>query len=152
MASEVISKIVEDLKDANEGYRKMVMETIDVIIQQLGAADVDSRLEELLIDGMMYAFQQQTEQTDSNVMLNGFGSVVNSLGTRVKPYLPQIAGIIRWRLGLPDPKIRQQAADLIARTAGVMKQCSEDQMLGHLGLYLYEYLGELCYVMLCYVM
>merc|ERR1719424_2507100 len=58
------------------------------------------------------------------------------------PYLPQIAGIIRWRLGLPDPKIRQQAADLIARTAGVMKQCGEDQMLGHLGLYLYEYLGE----------
>merc|ERR1719424_1344616 len=58
------------------------------------------------------------------------------------PYLPQIAGIIRWRLGLPDPKIRQQAADLIARTAGVMKQCGEDQMLGHLGLFLYEYLGE----------
>ena len=23
-----------------------------------------------------------------------------------------------------------------------MKQCGEDQMLGHLGLYLYEYLGE----------
>jgi splicing factor 3B subunit 1 len=23
-----------------------------------------------------------------------------------------------------------------------MKQCDEEQMLGHLGLYLYEYLGE----------
>ncbi|CAE7790133.1 Sf3b1, partial [Symbiodinium sp. CCMP2456] len=36
----------------------------------------------------------------------------------------------------------QQAADLIARIAVVMKQCGEEQMMGHLGLFLYEYLGE----------
>merc|ERR1712072_1649941 len=39
-------------------------------------------------------------------------------------------------------KVRQQAADLIARVAIVMKACNEEQMLGHLGLFLYEYLGE----------
>merc|ERR1711935_117803 len=68
--------------------------------------------------------------------------VVNSLGARVKPYLPQIAGIIRWRLNTPSPRVRQQAADLIARIAVVMKTCGEEQMMGHLGLFLYEYLGE----------
>eukprot|EP00434_Breviolum_minutum_P041547 symbB.v1.2.036958.t1/scaffold5340.1/size28277/4 len=87
---------------------------------------------------------ERTEQTsdDTTVMLNGFGTVVNSLGPRVKPYLPQIAGIIRWRLNTPSARVRQQAADLIARIAVVMKQCGEEQMMGHLGLFLYEYLGE----------
>ena len=30
-------------------------------------------------------------------------------------------------------KIRQQAADLIARIAVVMKACDEEKLLGHLG-------------------
>lgn len=39
-------------------------------------------------------------------------------------------------------KIRQQAADLISRIAVVMKACDEEKLLGHLGVVLYEYLGE----------
>lgn len=66
-------------------------------------------------------------------MLNGFGTVVNSLGKRAKPYLPQICGTIKWRLNNKAAKIRQQAADLIARIAPVMKSCDEEQLLGHLG-------------------
>ncbi len=58
---------------------------------------------------------------DANVMLNGFGTVVNSLKMRAKPYLPQICGTIKWRLNNKSAKIRQQAADLIARIAVVMK-------------------------------
>ncbi len=58
---------------------------------------------------------------DANVMLNGFGTVVNSLKMRAKPYLPQICGTIKWRLNNKSAKIRQQAADLIARIAIVMK-------------------------------
>ena len=54
-------------------------------------------------------------------MLNGFGTVVNSLKHRAKPYLPQICGTIKWRLNNKNAKIRQQAADLIARIAVVMK-------------------------------
>jgi splicing factor 3B subunit 1 len=38
--------------------------------------------------------------------------------------------------------VRHQAADAIARMAVVMKQCGEGQVMGHLGLFLYEYLGE----------
>lgn len=40
----------------------MVMETIEKIMGNLGAADVDSRLEEQLIDGILYAFQEQTTE------------------------------------------------------------------------------------------
>ena len=35
------------------------METIDKVVRQLGTADIDARLEELLIDGILYAYQEQ---------------------------------------------------------------------------------------------
>ena len=53
--AEITGRIVEDHKDDNEQYRKMVMETIEKVMSTLGAADVDSRLEEQLIDGILYA-------------------------------------------------------------------------------------------------
>lgn len=65
--------------------------------------------------------------------MTGFGTVVNSLSLRVKPYLPQICGTIKWRLNNKAAKTRQQAADLIARIAVVMKTCGEEQLMGHLG-------------------
>ena len=120
-ASEIINRLVDDLKDENEQYRKMVMESIEKIMGGLGAADIDSRLEEQLIDGILYSFQEQT--TEDVVMLNGFGTIVNALGKRVKPYLPQICGTILWRLNNKSAKVRQQAADLISRIAVVMKTC-----------------------------
>ena len=87
-ASEIINRLVDDLKDENENYRKMVIESIEKFMGGLGSANIDSRLEEQLIDGILYAFQEQT--TEDVVMLNGFGTIVNSLGKRVKPYLPQV--------------------------------------------------------------
>ncbi len=57
--SDIVSRVVEDLKDESEPYRRMVMETVDKVISELGAADIDARLEELLIDGILYAFQEQ---------------------------------------------------------------------------------------------
>lgn len=139
--ADIVGRVVEDLKDESEPYRRMVMETIEKVVTNLGASDIDARLEELLIDGILYAFQEQTSD-DANVMLNGFGAVVNALGQRVKPYLPQICGTIKWRLNNKSAKVRQQAADLISRIAVVMKQCGEEQLMGHLGVVLYEYLGE----------
>lgn len=59
------------------------------------------------------------------IMLNGFGVIVNALGGRVKPYLPQICGTILWRLNNKSAKVRQQAADLISRIASVMNTCGE---------------------------
>lgn len=124
------------------------METIEKTMTNLGASAVDSRLEEQLIDGILYAFQEQTTEVrkfifmerrlseservrydifvlQDVVMLNGFGTIVNQLGRRVKPYLPQICGTILWRLNNKSAKVRQQAADLISRIAVVMKTCQE---------------------------
>ena len=75
-------------------------------------------------------------------MLNGFGTVINCLGTRSKPYIPQVCGTIQWRLNNRSARIRQQAADLITRVALVMKQCGEEALMGRLGIILYENLGE----------
>ncbi len=74
------------------------------VVSALGASDIDARLEELLIDGILYAFQEQAGE-DSYVMLNGFGTVVNALGKRAKPYLPQICGTIKWRLNNKAAKV-----------------------------------------------
>lgn len=139
--TEVVGRIVDDLKDESEPYRKMVMETVELIIQNLGAADIDERLEEQLIDGILYAFQEQGSDENA-VMLSGFGTVINAFGLRCKSYLPQICGTIKWRLNNKSAKVRMQAADLISRIAVVLKTCGEDQLMGHLGVVLFEYLGE----------
>ena len=52
-AAEITVRVVDDLKDENEQYRKMVMETIEQILTNMGATDIDNRLEEQLIDGML---------------------------------------------------------------------------------------------------
>lgn len=137
---EILERVVNNLKDESEPYRKMTVETIEKLIASLGAADVSERLEERLIDGVLYAFQEQS--IEDIVILNGFGTVVNALGTRCKPYLPQIVSTILWRLNNKSATVRQQAADLISRIAMVMKQCGEDALMGKLGIVLYEYLGE----------
>ncbi|CAI5511589.1 unnamed protein product [Closterium sp. Naga37s-1] len=54
--SDIIGRVVEDLKDESEPYRRMVMETVEKVLTNLGAADIDAWLEELLIDGILYAF------------------------------------------------------------------------------------------------
>jgi splicing factor 3B subunit 1 len=137
----VVEKIVDDLKDESEAYRRMVTETIGLVIQKLGVSEIEADLEERLVDGMVFAFQEQTSD-DSNVMLNGVGTLVTALGDRAKPYLPQICGTIKWRLNNKSAQIRQQAADLISKVAPVLQQCEEEQLMAHLGTVLYEYLGE----------
>lgn len=157
--SEIVGRLVNDLKDESEPYRKMVMEIITKVVAGLGAAgsffsfwvpcdfaddcfgaDIDERLEVQLIDGIIYAFQEQS--IEDQVMLEGFGTVVNALGVRVKPYLTQIVSTILWRLNNKSAKVRQQAADLTSKLAIVIKQCEEDSLLSKLGVVLFEQLGE----------
>ena len=47
-----------------------------------------------------------------------------------------------WRLNNKSAKVRQQAADLISRIAVVMMKCDQEQYMNHLGVILYENLGE----------
>ncbi|RMY56264.1 hypothetical protein D0865_03749 [Hortaea werneckii] len=137
---EIVERIVTNLKDESEAYRKMTVETIEKVIASQGSADINERLEERLVDGILHAFQEQS--VEDIVLLNGFGTVAISLGTRCKPYLPQIVSTILWRLNNKSATVRQQAADLVSRIAPVMKQCGEDGLMGKLGTVLYEYLGE----------
>lgn len=139
--SEIVGRIVNDLKDESEPYRKMVTETIDKVISALGTADIDARLEELLVDGLLYAYQEQ-DTDETPVVLNGFGTVINALGERASPYLGQIVGTIKWRLNNKSAKIRQGAADLVTKVAGTLRRCDEEKLLGHLGIVLFENLGE----------
>ena len=138
--SDVIERIVDVLKDESEPFRKMAVETVDIVLGSLGAGDISERLEVRLIDGILTAFQEQTVQ--DVVLLNGFGTTVTALGTRTKPYIPQIVSTILFRLSNQQPAVRQQAADLITKIARVMKQCDDDLLMGKLGNVLYEQLGE----------
>eukprot|EP00915_Cephaloidophora_sp_WS-2016_P006300 GHVH01008299.1.p1 GENE.GHVH01008299.1~~GHVH01008299.1.p1 ORF type:complete len:1067 (+),score=199.81 GHVH01008299.1:52-3252(+) len=138
---EVISKIVSVLKDSSEPFRKMALETVDLIVQEKHVDDFSSRLIDSLVDGLLYSFQE-SQSDDSTVLLDATGQVINALGPRVKVYLPQIASVLRYYLNTPSARVRQQAADLIQRIAGVMQQCDEEQMLVVMGLFLFEYLGE----------
>lgn len=63
--AEIVARVVEDLKDESEPYRRMVMETTEKVIRDLGTAEIDARLEELLIDGILYAFQEQVSSLDA---------------------------------------------------------------------------------------
>ncbi|KAF2151833.1 ARM repeat-containing protein [Myriangium duriaei CBS 260.36] len=137
---EVVSRIVQNLKDESEPYRKMTMETIEKVISSQGAADIDQRLEERLIDGILVAFQEQT--VEDPIILNGFGTIVNAIDTRCKPYLPQIVTTIFYRLQNKSPTVRQQASDLVSRIAITMQHCDEDTLMAKLGVILYENLGE----------
>ena len=51
--SEILSRILEDLKDNLEPYQSMVMETVTRVLENLRSGDTDQRLEEQLIDGLM---------------------------------------------------------------------------------------------------
>lgn len=85
--AEIIKKIVDELKDENESYRKIVMETLEKIVSTFGVADINAKLEERLMDGILFAFQEQASE-DTQTVLNAFGTVVNCLGVRTKSYIP----------------------------------------------------------------
>jgi len=138
--SVIIGRICNDLKDESEPFRRMVMETINKVIAAVGAADIDERLEVQLIDGIIFAFQEQ--KLEDNVMLDGFSTVVTALGSRIKPYLQQIISMILWRLTNKSAKVRMLAADLTTKLAPIIKANDEDPLLNKLGVVIFEQLGE----------
>lgn len=57
------------------------------------------------MEGLLYCFQEQTDE-NTEAVLNAFGSIVNSLGFRVKAWIPQICGLIQWTLHNRSPMVR----------------------------------------------
>lgn len=140
--AEVVGRIVPHLKDESEVFRRMAVEAIDQVLTKLTGSDIGDRLEEHLIDGMLFAFQEQVNDDLGGVVIRGFGSVLKALGTRIKPYLMQISSMILWRLSNRSAKIRQLAADLVGKIAPSMAICHEEGILAKLSIVLYENLGE----------
>ncbi|KAF7327639.1 Splicing factor 3B subunit 1 [Mycena kentingensis (nom. inval.)] len=136
----IVARIVEGLKDDSEPFRQMVLETIAAVVRNVGVLDLDNRTELQLVDGALCAFQEQT--TEDKGLLDAFGTIVNTLGARIQPYLLQIVSTVLWRLNNKSAKVRQQAADLTTQLSVAIKQCGEEQMLAKLGLVLFEQLGE----------
>jgi splicing factor 3B subunit 1 len=152
-AGDVAARVGPLLKDEADTLRRMAMEALEKVLTALGASDVPPRLADELVDGALYAFQEQgvsvgaeaggpAASAEARVVLSGFGTLVAALGTRAKPYFPQVAGTIKWRLNNKAPLIRMLAADLVQRVAPVMKACGEDPLMAHLGNVLFECLGE----------
>jgi splicing factor 3B subunit 1 len=139
-APDIVGKLKEALKSESEPFRRMAAEAIDKVVQQLGAAEFDEHLDALLIDGLLYAFKFQTD--DSNTILFAFSTVLNALGIRAKPFLTQIQQVVAHMLTYQLPKTRQLACDLVSRIAPVLAICGEEGMMSRLGEILYENLGE----------
>lgn len=147
----LVERLVDDLKDEAPQYRRMVADAIEGIVTQLGVADVDKRLEERVFDGMIHAFQLQitsatADEVDNsaggNAILVAFSAVFATFGQRAKNYVPPVCGMVKFLLNNRYAKMRQQAADLLARVAPVMAQCGEEAVLCSLGVVLFESLGE----------
>eukprot|EP00178_Gracilaria_changii_P006261 TRINITY_DN2075_c0_g1_i1.p1 TRINITY_DN2075_c0_g1~~TRINITY_DN2075_c0_g1_i1.p1 ORF type:complete len:1244 (+),score=174.70 TRINITY_DN2075_c0_g1_i1:300-4031(+) len=140
--SDVLGRLVGDLKDESDPYRRMVLETVENVTDKLGLSGVNGALESRLIDGLLFAFQAQGNYNDSGSALRALSVVIRKLSRRAKPYLQQIVGIVKWRLNNKSAKIRENAADLVSNIATVIKTCDEDALMGHMGTVLFEYLGE----------
>jgi splicing factor 3B subunit 1 len=115
----------------------------------VGGADVSglgADLERQLVDGLQFAFQEQSEESTKargpNVFLQAFGNVLVALGERAAPYLRGVISMIKWRLNNMSAHVRQQAAELVARIAALLVLCREEAQLSRLSLVLFEYLGE----------
>lgn len=140
--ADVLARLTDDLKDESDPYRRMVVETVEKVTEKLGLSDVDGGLEARLIDGLLFAFQAHGNSNESGGVLRALAIVVENLGIRAKPYLEQIIGIVKWRLNNKSATVREHAADLISRIAAVMRTCNEEVLMGHMGMVLFEYLGE----------
>ncbi|KAI5955296.1 prp10 [Candida jiufengensis] len=140
----IIMNIIYFSKDDNEQLRRLSIEALNVIISNkpdellgLSTEQVES-----LVDGVLFAFQEQS--TQNKIYLNAFGAISKALALRMKPHLNSIISSVLYRMKNKSPEIRQQSSDLIAIIAPVIKLCSEtdDEILAKLILILYESLGE----------
>lgn len=140
----MIEKLIIFTKDDNEQLRKMAVETISRIISTKPEEliGMDEKLEEKLVDGALYAFQEQ--KVRSGVYLNGLTVIGKAMGVRLRPHINSILSTILYQIKNKEAEVRQQAAQLLAAMAPIVKICTEGQndILQKLILILYESLGE----------
>lgn len=136
-----IERLLDPLRDEAVTFRCMSVHAIKRTVKLLGTNELDERLETRLIDAMLIAFQDQTN--DDPLIFHGFATVAQSLDTRMKPFLAPIVSTILNQLKHKNQTIRQNAADLCSIMIPIIKNCDENDMLNKLSIILYESLGEI---------
>ncbi|KAJ8579466.1 hypothetical protein M405DRAFT_848215, partial [Rhizopogon salebrosus TDB-379] len=104
-------------------YRQVVEMTVE-LARKAGVSAIVGRIVNDLKDEAE-PYQKMEQVTGDQVMLDGFGAVVNALHIRVKPYLTQIVSTV-----------------LLWLNNKSTKECGEEILLSKLGLVLFEQLGE----------
>ncbi|KAG5422088.1 prp10 [Candida metapsilosis] len=140
----ILGYVIHFTKDENEQLRRLAVEALYSIIGNNPEESVgmSPRQVESLVDGVLFAFQEQTVQ--SQIYLQAFGTVAKALGVKMKPHINSIISSVLYRMKNKSPEVRQQSSDLVAAIAPVIKVCSnhDDSLLEKLILILYESLGE----------
>lgn len=141
-AMAVLEHVVAAAKDANENLRRMGVDAVHkVVTLEDGLLGLSAALEVQLVDGVLFAFQEQTVQL--RVYLQLLGAVCGALGARLKPHLNSIVSTVLYRVQNKLPEVRQQAFELVAVLAPAIRACEPtDDLLLKLVLILYESLGE----------
>ncbi|KAF8403544.1 hypothetical protein HHK36_011648 [Tetracentron sinense] len=98
---EVMFILIREFQSPDEEIKKIVLKVVKQCVSMEGVEAEDIRTNILLeffrnfwlmIDGILYAFQEQTSD-DANVMLNGFGAVVNAEWTAASAVKHMALGI-----------------------------------------------------------
>ncbi|KAA8498508.1 Splicing factor 3B subunit 1 [Porphyridium purpureum] len=149
---EMLRRLVDDLKDESEPFRRLVARTVARVVHELqlisfigGDDDDDDRLKDRVVDGLLFAFQEQQhglEAVKDNTYVHALDVVLSALGARAAPYLVTCVGMIKWRLNNSSALIREQAADFGGKLAVHLHACSMNDVLIHMGTVFCEYLGE----------
>ncbi|KAF0973553.1 hypothetical protein FDP41_008257 [Naegleria fowleri] len=144
----VVGELITHLKDENEPFRHMTLETIMKITEALGTTDIGERLElELLEECLLFCIVQDqsnpaTDKKNYYLIINAVSSILKAFGIRAKKYLPKLTGTILHRLTNKSEKVRQQSADLLTEIIPIVKQCNEETRLTHFKMILYEFLRD----------
>jgi len=105
--AEVLERVVDELKDESEPFRRMVLHLVERVLRAHGAGAVDARLEERLVDGVIYAFQEEgaasagpeagagggpggagvapTRTASARAVLDAMAAMLSALGLRARP-------------------------------------------------------------------
>jgi splicing factor 3B subunit 1 len=144
-ATPLLRHLVPILRDESAPFRMLALAATATVADSVSLDGLPAQLLKELVDGAHYTFQSE-DLVDSNATVTPatrhLAAVLVGLGLTARPFLPEICGDLKWRLNNKDPKVRQQAASLIARIAPLVDDCEEQGLLVHLGTVLYERLGE----------
>ncbi|AMD21196.1 HEL084Wp [Eremothecium sinecaudum] len=138
--SYILENLLSPLRDEAEPFRTMAAHAINRIVLLTGTVDIEENLERRLVDALLIAFQEQTN--NDRVVFRCIGTVANSLHKRMKQYLGPIVSTILNRLKHKNQTVRQYAAELCGVLVPVISSCGELQMLNKLNIIFFESLGE----------